>query len=124
MGDWGIEPWQSDGAATWFAESLKATSFDEHIRNAFKFAEGHQEIRAACHLLAGLGQPGVWPGQTLVLGEFLREGITLLTDMLDPENPEQKFLERSGSNPEAIASVQAQIAALQRNLKLLVDTPT
>jgi hypothetical protein len=119
MGVWGIEPWQSDGAATWFGESLKATSFDEHIREAFKFVDGHQEIRAACHLLAGLGQPGVWPGQTLVLGEFLREGIKLLNDMLDPENEETDFLELCDNDPEVIASVRAQIAALEKNLARL-----
>jgi hypothetical protein len=116
MGAWGIEPWQSDGAADWFSGIFRNANPTHAVRSAFEHFDNYDEIRAACHLLAGLGQIGVWPGEAETLRVLLKQGVELLTAMIDPEDEEHDFLELWDDDPEIVASIRRQIAALEQNL--------
>ena len=113
MGAWGSAPWDTDGAADWFAEFFAGVDADERISQAFAADDDYDRIRAAAYLLAVLGRGYIWPGDLERLDELLERGIELLTEMLEPDS---EFRELWEDDPEVLAAVRAELAALQLRL--------
>jgi len=120
IGAWGVEPWESDGAADWFADMFGDLKI-EMMREALKYYDAYDEIRAACYVLQTLGRVYVWPAARHDdLKELLDKGIKLLTNMLNPPSADWDFLELWGRDPKVIASVQKQLDELKaRRSKIL-----
>ncbi|WP_416446917.1 hypothetical protein AB3K78_06360 [Leucobacter sp. HNU] len=113
MGAWGVSPWDTDGAADWFAEVFAGLDIDAHIAEAFQYDDDYDRVRAACYLLAVLGRSTVWPGDLERLDAHLERGIELLTDMIEPDS---EFLELWEDEPEVVEAVRAEIAQLEARL--------
>lgn len=117
MGAWGTAVWDNDSAADWFQDFFGDLDLNAKIKKAFEMEDEHDEIRAACFILGSLGRVYVWKGDLDELKVLLEQGIALLSKMIDAENEDNYFLESWESNPEVIASVQAQIAELHARLQ-------
>jgi hypothetical protein len=116
MGVWGNNPWDSDDAADWLADTLKDLHLDERLDEVFAEPQDNYEaVRAAAYLLQVLGFAYVWPGDLDRLDAHLTKAITLLESMIDPESTDEDmdFLELWDNDPEIIAAVQAQIIVLK-----------
>lgn len=63
MGAWGVQPWECDAAADWFAEIFEQTALAQRIEQALQLDidDHHEEIRAAAYLLRLLGRTYIWP---------------------------------------------------------------
>lgn len=112
MGTWGHQPWDNDGAADWFTSLFDGIDIDGHIDRAFATDDG-DEIRAAGYILTVLGRPYIWPGDLERLDGHLERGIELLTEFLDEDS---EFRELWEDDPEALAAVRAELAALEARL--------
>jgi hypothetical protein len=118
MGAWGIEAWESDGAADWFRSFFDGIDVNARIEETFSdLDDTEQQVRAACYLLAVLGRVYVWPGDLEQLRELLDHGVQLLNGMLD----EDYITDWEGDTRQAFqASVQEQIDQLNmRRAELL-----
>lgn len=111
MGIWGVNPWDSDAAADWFASFFEGFDIDARLADAFDAPDDYEVIRAACYILQVLGQSYVWPGDLDRLDVYLARGIELLTAMIDPETG-QAFLALWQGEPAVVAAIAQQIAAL------------
>src|ERR1041385_8672519 len=102
MGAWGTEPWDNDGAADWFAAFFEGIDVPARLRNAFRYYDTYDEIRAASYILEHIGRIYVWPGTGDELRELLDTAIELLTAMIDPDAQDEDidFLELWDSDPE------------------------
>ncbi|GAA1323635.1 hypothetical protein ACFSWE_09445 [Leucobacter albus] len=114
MGAWGSKPWESDGAADWFAEFFEGIDVDARIDAAFEYDDEYDQIRAAGYLLAVLGRPTVWPGDLERLDDHLERGIELLTEMIEPDSDFRDLWE---DDPDVVAAVRDEIAALEARLE-------
>jgi hypothetical protein len=113
MGAWGVQPWDNDKAADWFADFFGDLDIGA-LRAAFKYYDDWEKIRAACYVLQALGRVYVWPAEHHDdLKELLEKGIDHLDKMLHPPDKDWDFLELWGNNPEVIASVQQQLDELR-----------
>jgi hypothetical protein len=113
MGAWGVQPWDNDGAADWFAKFFAGLDIDA-LRAAFKYYDAWDEVRAACYVLQTLGRVYVWPVEHHdALKELLDKGIAHLDKMLHPPDPKWDFLELWGNKAEVVASVQWQLDELR-----------
>jgi hypothetical protein len=113
MGTWGVEPWEDDEAADWFADMFQDLKV-ENIQAALQFDDNFAEIRAACYVLQTLGRVYIWPVEHLdELKVLLDTGIELLTNILNPPDQAWDYLELWDNDPEIITSVQQQLAELK-----------
>jgi hypothetical protein len=53
MGAWGVQPWDNDRAADWFATFFAELDIDA-LRAAFEYCDAWDEIRAACYVFQTL----------------------------------------------------------------------
>ena len=116
MGVWGTEPWDNDAAADWFGDFFKGIDADARIEEAFAYDEDNEEeVRAACYLLGALGRVYIWPGDLQRLKRFHERGIELLTQMLEPGDEDESYINMwpEEDKPAVIASIQEQIALLK-----------
>lgn len=113
MGAWGSAPWDTDGAADWFAEVFAGIDIDAHVSEAFQYDDDYDKVRAAGYLLAVLGRSTVWPGDLERLDDHLERGIELLNDMVEPGSD---FRELWEDDADVIAAVRAEIAELEARL--------
>lgn len=113
MGAWGSAPWDTDGAADWFAEFFEGIDADARISEAFEADDDYDRIRAAGYLLAVLGRGYIWPGDLERLDALLERGIELLSEMLEPDS---EFRELWEDDPEVLAAVRAELAVLEARL--------
>lgn len=113
MGAWGSAPWDTDGAADWFAEFFEGIDADARISEAFEADDDYDRIRAAGYLLAVLGRGYIWPGDLERLDALLERGIELLSEMLEPDS---EFRELWEDDPEVLAAVRAELAVLEERL--------
>lgn len=122
MGAWNVEPWDNDEAADWFAKFFKGcdlTLIRNEINNFSELDEiKYDQIRAVCFLLQNLARPYVWPieddGQSP--RELILRGINILSNMIDPPNPQWSFLEMWDNDEKVIKSVKLQIQELKQRL--------
>lgn len=113
MGAWGSAPWDTDGAADWFAEFFEGIDADARISEAFEADDDYDRIRAAGYLLAVLGRGYIWPGDLERLDALLERGIELFSEMLEPDS---EFRELWEDDPEVLAAVRAELAVLEERL--------
>lgn len=111
MGAWGVEPWESDAAADWFARFFEDVDVNARIGEAFLRGE-HEEIRAGCFLLGTLGRVFVWPGDLDELKSLLDEGISWLRAMIDPADTRYEA-DQWREPEEFIRAIQEQIRELE-----------
>ena len=83
MGTWGPEPWANDAAADWFDATFELTRLSEHVEQTLNLRiEQHaEEIRAAAHVIAHLGEHYIWPSNSRV--RCISLAISRLQQMLD-----------------------------------------
>lgn len=120
MGAWGVEPWDNDSAADWFNAFFVGIDVDKRMEEALRLGPDDEfdELRAACYLLEVLGRIYVWPGDISRLDEYLRTGIRLLSEAIDPKTEwGEYFLDWWNNDPEMIASVKRQIQGLTARLE-------
>ena len=116
MGAWGTEPYDNDTAADWFGSLLKKGAqkrLDKRLMKALKLdvrtVANIGEFRAACHLLAALGNPYVWPGAKPIP----KEAYVLAIDGLEALLNDRKW-QSTWINPEPLrANLLAQISVLR-----------
>jgi len=113
MGAWGASPWDSDGAADWFAEFFEGINVDSRIEAALEYDDEYDQIRAACYMLNTIGRIYVWPGDLEKLEEHLERGIKLLTAMLEPDS---EFRELYEEDDEVIEAVGQELEDLKERL--------
>ena len=118
MGDWSFEPGGTDEAADWFARFWKTQDVALVIDTLERFdpaEERFEEVRAAAHVLASLGDPFMWPSSHgAELKPLLEKAIELLKKMIEPDDP-WGFIDMWGSR-KVVPFVEAQIAALRARL--------
>lgn len=102
MGAWGASPWDSDGAADWFAEFFEGIDVDSRIEAALEYDDEYDQIRAACYMLNTIGRIYVWPGDLEKLEEHLERGVKLLTAMLEPDSEFRELYEEDDEVVEAV----------------------
>jgi len=124
MGDWGVEPWETDEAADWFHRFWTKGGISVLIDTIETFdekTERYEEARAAAYLLQTLGIAYVWPVRYLdKLTTTLDKAIYILNCMIDPPNEDWCFLEMGGDRNEQIQAVQEQLVALRKRREALV----
>lgn len=120
MGVWGVGPWDNDAAADWFNAFFAGIDVGKRIEEALQlgYNDEFDELRAACYILEVLGRTYVWPGEINRLDGYLKTGINLLSEAIDPRTEWGKyFLNWWNNDPEMIASVKKQIQALTARLE-------
>jgi hypothetical protein len=120
MGTWGVQPWDSDGAADWFGGALQGINdIDSKISAALKYRyDNYDEVRAAAYLLQVLGVSYIWPGDLEKLQGHIQRAIEILEAMIDQKSDDSQmdFLQLWDNDPEVIESVQEQIEQLKNRL--------
>lgn len=63
MGCWGIKPHENDSAADWFGDLWEQFPVPSKVEETLELdlEDGHEEIRAAAHVLVELGHIYIWP---------------------------------------------------------------
>ena len=111
MGTWGTGPWDSDGAADWLAEVFEGAQVDAQIEKALRYDDDYGPIRSAAYLLTVLGHSAyVWPGDWDARGRFIDTALARLRAMAAEGS---EYRELWGDNPEIIATLAREIAALE-----------
>jgi len=111
MGTWGIESWESDLAADWFAKMFEETKLDDFIEKTLCLdsLDYYEEIRAASAILIGLGRKGIWPFENLE--RHLKLAITKLEEILSLQDCPLNECE------EIVQKVRDEIKELKLRLK-------
>jgi len=110
MGTWGIEPWESDLAADWFAKMFEETKLDDFIEKTLCLdsLDYYEEIRAAAAVLVGLGRKGIWP--TEKLDQHLKLAIAKLEEILGNDSCPVN------ESKEIVAAITKEIECLKARL--------
>jgi hypothetical protein len=119
MGSWGAGPYENDAAADWFNSLLKPKARERLDRKLSEtlltepgVPEGDRtavgEFRAACHLLAALGDPFSWPGEKIPGDELWSRAISGLRALQADEAWLATWTDPSGIR----GSLRREIAAL------------
>lgn len=82
MGTWGMEAWENDGAADWFAQMHDKTNLAAYIEKTLSLdvTNYYEDIRAAASVLVALGREFTWPVEHL--DRHLRLAASKLEEML------------------------------------------
>jgi len=118
MGDWGVEPWETDEAADWFHRFWTKGGVSvliDTIENFDEKTQAYEEARAAAYLLQVLGIVFVWPVEYAgKLAPTLDKAIHILNCIIEPPNEDWCYLEMGGDRNELIRAVQEQLIALRK----------
>lgn len=110
MGTWGIQAWDSDGAADWFAKTFEGIDMDARIEAALKYDDRYDEIRAAAYLLRVLGHSThVWPGDPDRLSQHVAKALKRLRGMAAAGS---EYRELWKNDPKVVAALEGEIAGL------------
>jgi hypothetical protein len=112
MGMWGFEPWDNDLAADWFAELFQKGKVADRVEKALSKKDVEEywpEIRAAAHVITGLGD--VWPH------DKLKAHHRLAIDKLEAVKGTADF----DGDAAMAAEIDAQVAVLRERLEALAD---
>jgi hypothetical protein len=109
MGAWGAEAWENDGAADWFGDVMEATDLARYVEEALNLdlVDGHEEVRAAAHILVALGRVYVYPVDRL--DAHLALAIKRLRQIIDERVYDDA--------PDFYAAVEREIEVLTSRLK-------